>query len=332
MNFYLIGVDYKSAPPKIRQELYLKRRQIESFWSGIASLDTAILVTCNRFEINIAARMDKEIVVSLELFKKEFPEFYAHSYVKESGFEVLRYGLRLACGLESQLKGEFQILEQLGVWLKQDKFSKSLFEFWSRITESASEIRFKSGINSNEINIAKLLFEDLKSLGVNNEELRIAVVGTGKVASLLVEYKPSNVQLSFVAHKNWLKAKALANRVGARVLSFDQLKATIPNVHVLVSAASSPHIILKSEHIPDSVLERDKPLYIYDLGFPMNVAKELGDRKNIILKSLDDLILSAKNTSDYFQGSFNLAEYLIEERVKENEHTKSRLAAQCVSH
>lgn len=331
MNFYLIGVDYKSAPPEIRQELYLKRRQIESFWSGIVTLDTAVLVTCNRFEINIAARTDKEIVLSLELFKKEFPEFYAYSYAKESSFEVLRYGLRLACGLESQLKGEFQILEQLGVWLKQDRFSQSLFEFWNQIIQSAVEIRFKSGLNSDEVNIAKLLFEDLKSLGVNNKELEIAVVGTGKVAGLLAECKPANARLSFVAHKNRFKAEVLANRVGTRVLSFAQLKAAIGNIDVLVSVASTPHIILKSGDIPDSVLERDKPLYIYDLGFPMNVAKELGYRKNIVLKNIDDLVGLKKNIYNYLSENFNLAEYLIEERVKENEYAKSRHAAQCVS-
>ena len=332
MNFYLIGVDYQSAPPEIRQKLHSRRSQIESFWSSIAALDTAILVTCNRFDVSIAARTDKEFAASLERFNKEFPEFYAYSYVKESSLKVLRYGLRLACGLESQLKGEFQIQEQLGVWLKQNKFPKSLFEFWYRIIKSASEIRFNSGLNSDEINIAKILFEDLKNLYVNKEKIEMAVVGTGKLAVLLAECRPNNVQLTFIARKNRLRAEALANRVGGKVLSFNQLKAVISNIDVLVSAAASPHIILKSEDIPDSVLERDEPLYIYDLGFPMNVAKELGNRKNIILKNLDDLVLSAKNTSNYLDGNFNLAEYLIEERVKEIEHAKSRHAAQPVSY
>jgi len=331
MNFYLIGVDYQSAPPEIRQRLYRARRQIESFWSGIAALDTAILVTCNRFDISIAARTDKEFAASLEWFNKEFPEFYAYSYVKESSLKVLRYGLRLACGLESQLKGEFQILEQLGVWLKQGRFPQNLFEFWSRIIKAASEIRFESGLSSQEINIAKLLFEDLKNLYVSHGKLEMAIVGTGKLAALLVEYRPENVCLSFVARKNRFKAEVLANRVDGKVLSLNQLKAAVANIDVLVSAAASPHIILKSGDIPDSVSSRDKPLYIYDLGFPMNVAKELGYRKNIILKNLDDLVLSVKNTNNYLQGNFNLAEYLIEERVKQIDYAQSWNTAQSAS-
>ncbi len=196
----------------------------------------------------------------------------------------------------------------------------------------ASEIRVKSGLNSGEINIARLLFEDLKNIETDNGKLKIAVVGTGKVARLLAEYKPDNVQLFFVAHKNRLRAEALANRVGSEVLSFGQFKQAIPSVNVLVSAASSPHIILRSEDVPDSVLQRDIPLYIYDLGFPVNVARELGQRKNVILRNLDDLVLSAKNTSNYLQGNLNLAEYLIEETVEENEYVKSRNAAQPVSY
>ena len=332
MNFYLIGVDYRSAPPEIRQRLHLRRKEIESFWSSVVGLDVAILVTCNRFDISIAARMEREVTENLELFKKEFPEFYAHSYSKKNRVEILGYGLRLACGLESQLKGEFQILEQLQLWLEKDKFPESLFLFWSRLTKLASEIRVKSGLNSGEINIARLLFEDLKNIETDNGKLKIAVVGTGKVARLLAEYKPDNVQLFFVAHKNRLRAEALANRVGSEVLSFGQFKQAIPSVNVLVSAASSPHIILRSEDVPDSVLQRDIPLYIYDLGFPVNVARELGQRKNVILRNLDDLVLSAKNTSNYLQGNLNLAEYLIEETVEENEYVKSRNAAQPVSY
>ncbi|MBU0547269.1 MAG: hypothetical protein KJ710_02070 [Candidatus Omnitrophica bacterium] len=328
MNFYLIGVDYKSAPPEIRQKLYLKRSQIENFWSRITVLDTAILVTCNRFDISITAYSQEEIFAYLELFKREFPLFYAHCYVKKNAFELLHYGLRLGCGLESQLSGEFQILEQLQVWLKQGRFPKSLFEFWSGIVKSVFLIRFKAGLDANENNIAKLLFADLNHLIKSSERLDIVVVGTGKVAALITEYKPDNVHLSFVTHKNRLKAEALAMRVGARVLSFEQLKTVIPNLRVLVSAASSPHIILKPGDIPDSVSQRNKPLYIYDLGFPMNIAKELGHRKNILLKNIDDLALSAKSAN----GNFSLAEYLIEETVKENECIKSWYTAQPLSY
>lgn len=332
MNFYLIGVDYKSAPPEIRQKLYLSRRQIENFWGGITTLDTAILVTCNRFDISIASPSKKEIIANLELFKKEFPEFYAHSYAKQEAFKVLRYGLRLACGLESQLKGEYQILEQLQAWLNQDKFSETLFQFWNQIIRLAREIRFQSGLYSQDLNIAKLLFEDLNNLYVANGKLEIMVLGTGKVAGLLAERKPKNVRLSFVAHKNRVKAEALARQVSTEVLSFGQFKQAIPSVDVLVSAAFSPHIILKSEDFPDLAIKRDKPLYIYDLGFPMNVAKELGYRNNIILKNLDDLLSPARIIDSYLYDNFNLAEYLIAERINEIKYVESGYASQPVSY
>ena len=331
MNFYLIGVDYKSAPSEIRQKICRRRSQIENFWRNMAALDSALLVTCNRFDISIAGRYEKEIVAGLELFKKEFPEFYAYSYAKEGALKVLRYGLRLACGLESQLKGEIQILEQLKVWLKQDNFPESLLEFWSRIIREASSIRIKSGVNSDEINIARFLFADIGNLGLAKDRLELAVVGTGKVAGLIAEYRPDNVCFSFVAHKNRIKAEALASRVNAKVLTLSQLKAIIPDIHVLVSAALSPHIILRSEDIPDSALNRDKPLYIYDLGFPMNVAKEFKYRNNIVLKNLDDLLFSQRDIKNKVYGNFNLAEYLIDEAVKEIADVKSRHAAQCVS-
>jgi glutamyl-tRNA reductase len=326
MNFCLIGLDYKSAPAQVRQKMYLGRRQVDSFWKGIAELDTAILVTCNRFDISLAGRTKKEIIFNLVRFREKFPEFFEYGYIRDTELKFLRYGLRLACGIESQLKGEYQILEQLRAWLSQDRLPRDLFEFWSWIIDLAAEIRLKSGLNSNESNIAALLFQDLKDLGAGGEKLELAVVGTGKLAELLAEFKPDNMQLSFVAHKNRLKAQTLASRVSGQVLSFNQFRQVIFRLDAIVSAARSPHIILKPADIPDAVLQRDKPLYVYDLGFPMNVAGELSKIKNIVLKNLDDLAQAAKNINRYFQGNLNLAEYLIEEAIISRSYSSGRCA------
>ncbi len=237
MNFYLIGVSYRSATPEIRQAIYLQRKAIKDFWARAVKVNTAVLITCNRFDISIASERKEDILERLGLFKAEFPEFYVHSYQKKGEEEFLRYALRLSCGLESQVKGEIQILEQLTSWLEQSNFPLVLYEFWSRIVNEALFIRAACELNFNEVNIARLLFKNLMDSGMTTDNLRVCVLGTGKVARLLAENKPKNVQFYFVAHKNRLRAQALANQTGGKFFYFRELKDAVREADVLIGAA-----------------------------------------------------------------------------------------------
>jgi len=328
MIFYLIGVSYKSATFEIRQAIYLKRQAIKDFWGRAVKVDAAILITCNRFDISIASECKEDILEYLGFFKAEFPEFYAYSYQKKGEEEILRYGLRLSCGLESQIRGESQILGQLAYWIKQNNFPVSLRIFWSRIVNEAFSIRAACGLNSIEVNVAKLLFKDLIDSGIPTDNLKICVLGTGKVARLIAEYGPGNAHFYFAAHKNRLKAQALADERNAVVISFKELRFVISQMDVLIGAASSPHIILSAKDIPDRLLANRKPLYIYDLGFPYNIGRELSNEKNIVFRTTENLLQRHKDGSGNLQRALEFSGYLIEERLVNNARVKSWNAAQ----
>ncbi len=65
---------------------------------------------------------------------------------------------------------------------------------------------------------------------------------------------------------------------------------------------------------------------------PLNLEMKPAGSQNIVLKNLDDLVLSAANSKHYPQGNFSLAEYLIEEAVKENAYVNGWYTAKPVSY
>jgi len=329
MNFYLIGIDYKSAPVEIREAIFKERKDISAYWANFSS-QTVILSTCNRFEIYLVSANQADILKRINLFKSRFPQFSKYSYIKISRKEIFLHALRLATGLESQLKGELQILGQLERWIAQDQFPTNLKALWQEAIALARDIRFESGFNNSENNLAGLILEDLAKSSRIQGKIDIIVIGTGKISQLFASTQHSRFNFSFVAHKNQIRARQLAKQAGGKYISFQELPQALENAQVLISATTSPHFILRKEDIPSQIFKGDKSFLIYDLALPRDIDPEIGKIRNIVLYNLDDLSSIFQKHSNRIQEQINRAEFLTLEaknRFQEiaNEHDlKSR--------
>jgi glutamyl-tRNA reductase len=304
VGFYLIGIDYQSANLIKREEANARRRQISACW-GEASTETAGLSTCNRFEL---------YGITNALVK--LPPIEAGWYLIEGKAAVFAHALRVAVGLESQLKGELQILEQVNSWY--NKIPAGLAGIWHRAYSDAILIRRESGLNGQD-NIATLILEDMKKNLAGGNELKIAVAGTGKIAGLLAKHRPLNARLIFAAHKNKLSADNLAQSANGKSVFLNELTGVLAEADFLVSATASPHFILKAEGLKAIAALRKQPLYIYDLAIPRDIEPAASGIKGIILKNLDDLSFVFKEHNDRIKNKLSLAEYLVVEKVKEYE-------------
>lgn len=304
MDFYLIGTDYQSADLIKREEINARRRQIVACWAEFFS-ETAALSTCNRFELyGIGDGLVK------------FPGIEAGWYFIEGRVNVFAHALRVAVGLKSQLKGELQILEQINFW--SNKIPAGIAGLWNKAYSDALLIRRESGLNGRD-NIATLIFDDMKKKSLWPDRLKIAAIGTGKIAGLLAKHRPLNAYLIFAAHKNKLAAEKLAESARGETISLSDLPGVLAEVDFLVSATASPHFILKAEELERIVSRRKKPLYIYDLAIPRDIEPAAGRIKGVILKNLDDFSLVFKEHNDRIKNDLSLAEYFVEEKVKEYE-------------
>ncbi len=316
MDFYLIGIDYQSANLIKREEANVRRRQISACWAEF-STEAALLATCNRFEL---------YGITTKLVK--LPPIETGWYFIEGKVSVFAHALRVAVGLESQLKGELQILEQINSW--SNKIPAVLAGLWNRAHSDAVFIRRESELNGQD-NIATLILDDMKRNLVWGNELKIAVIGTGKIAGLLAKHRPLNAHLIFAAHKNKLAADNLAESANGKTVSLKDLPEVLAEADFLVSATASPHFILRKEELEKIASRRKKPLYIYDLAIPRDIEPAVGEIGGIILKNLDDLSFVFEEHNDRIKNRLSLAEYLVEEKVKEYERNpKDRCPAKPV--
>jgi len=331
MISYLIGIDYKRTPLDIREKAYRGREDITGYWKLVNPGRTAILVTCNRIEIyGVADSLDEA-----EYFHKRFVGFFSdnfiNAYVLYGDEDIFIHGVRLASGLESQLKGEFQIMRQLEAWLNKESFPKALTWIWKDIVDEARKIRQKAGLGQNAINIADLLFQDLIVRLKNRDKPRIMVIGTGKIAELIAERKPPSAYLAFVARKNHFKAEQLSRSVNGEVLPPEDISERLIDVDAVICATSSPHYVLTASHFNKARSIRRKAVYIYDLAVPQDVDPDVSKINfNVILDS-SAIIDNTFGRDIHLKEKIRLAEQLVEETIdryrRKNEY-KTRCASQ----
>lgn len=303
MNFYLIGIDYKRADIVLREMIYARRNEIFSVYKN-SFAEGALFSTCNRIEIYIA---DSDIGANF----LAAPEGW---YIFSDKARALRHALRLAVGLESQLKGETQILGQIDSW--RSGLSVNLFDFWKRVYSQAVEIRGICGLDRQVYDIGDIVFADIRKNFVPGRQLKIIVAGTGRIAEALARQRRDFTSLGFAAHKNISRAKELAGYAQGQALSLRDLMRGPLEADVLISATSSPHHIFKKEDIARISLGRKRHLYIYDLAVPRDVEPETGAIEGVTLKNLDDLSAIFAQYNKGREQQFDLAEKLIEEKVK----------------
>jgi len=313
MNLYLIGIDYSETQLQTREAVYRERKNISELFERICGQKTVIFSTCNRFEIYLTIPDNTKIYEVVNLLQKEFPQFFNNSYIKFGEKEVFFHILRLACGLESQLKGETQIKEQLKHRVFQENFPEVFRSLWLKALIFAEDIRKRSGLNNARDNIAVLIAEDLLRLHLDLPKIEVIIVGAGKIAELFTSVNDSRFSFTFVAHKNRQKAEILAKNTSGRCISFEELPEALIGVQALVSATSSPHFVVKKDDFFRGVSDWSKPFYIYDLALPPDIDPAIGGIKNIFLKNFENLELVFDEHNQKLKTKLNLAEYLIQE-------------------
>jgi len=286
---YLTGVDYRSAPIEVREEILRQRREIEDFWQRENPRNSAILVTCNRLEIYEAAESADQGLSHLRAFATSFPLVSRYAYTIYSKREIFRHALRLACGLQSQIKGEEQINIQLSNWIGANSFPESLKQLWERALLASGQIRKDSGLDSTKTDIANLILDDIDRRIKFGGRLKIVVIGTGKIAELFARRTRVEREMYFVANKNFLKASMLAQKSDGLAAQFKDLSALIPGADAIISATSSPHQVINRSDFEGGLGRPIDPLLIYDLAIPRDVDPDLCNVDGISLWNLDDL-------------------------------------------
>ncbi len=299
MELLLLGISHKTAPVEIREKYSFSKKQLVNTLNEFSMIDIiaeiVILSTCNRSEVYVVSEYVYETKNLLEyklgILQDDLQYFY---FLKN--IDVVKHLFCVSSGIDSQVIGENQILCQLkDAYFKAKELNttgKCLNILFNKAFRVGKLVRQKTEISKGNISVATVALKLLEKQYTSLKDKKILIIGTGKISQLVLNYMlDKKINGVFVANRTYQKAVELANMISGKAVMFDKLKDELKNTDIVISATSSPHLILKKDLITEVMDTRDKPLCMVDLALPRDVDPEVKNIKNVILYNLDDLNL-----------------------------------------
>ncbi|CAB3287332.1 Glutamyl-tRNA reductase [Methanocaldococcus lauensis] len=298
----ILKADYKKYNVS---ELEKLRFDEEEFYK---MFDNAILLqTCNRVELIFDADSLDEIKGIENIDLKKFDILY--------GDEAIEHIFRVACGLESMIVGEDQILGQLkNAYLKakeKGKISKKLEKIILKAIHTGQRARVETNINKGGVSIGSAAVELAEKI-FGLEGKNVLLIGAGEMATLVIKaLKEKNIKAIIVANRTYEKAEKLAKELGGIAINFDKLEEALRYADIVISATGAPHPILNKERLKNA-----GKTVIIDIANPRDTTDDIRELPDIFLFTIDDLRLVAEENLKKRKDEIPKVELIIEEELR----------------
>ncbi|MFT3812340.1 MAG: glutamyl-tRNA reductase [Acidovorax sp.] len=335
MAVWALGINHTTAPLDLRGRFAFALDQIAPTLQGLrqslsshATVETAILSTCNRTEIYCAADapalphtldwLARKGGVSPALLQ-------SHSYTLEES-HVARHAFRVASGLDSMVLGEAQILGQLKDAVRAAEgagaLGATLNQLFQRSFAVAKEVRTSTDIGAHSISMAAAavrlagqLFEDLA-------KIRVLFVGAGEMIELCAtHFAAKNPKHISIANRTLERGEKLATRFGGEVMRLADLPERLHEFDAVVSCTASSLPIIGLGAVERALKKRrHRPMFMIDLAVPRDIEPEVKALEDIYLYTVDDLASVVQTAQANRQAAVAQAEAIIDAGVQSFMH------------
>ncbi len=252
--------------------------------------ECVVLMTCNRVEVYVVSPKGSKVL--FEYAKKmgvpeRILEFNDHE-------ESLVHLMRVACGLESMIVGEDQILGQVKdlyhVARDTGVTGKVLDTAFDKVTHVGKRVRSETRINKGSVSIGSAAIDLAEDVLETLSGKTVVVIGAGTMGSLVAHaLAHKDVSAIYVANRTIERAEELAEELNGIAVQYDDRDQYIARSDVVISATSAPHAVLTAEMLQQITEGRDKNLLLIDIATPRDIEEGVSDLPNVLLYNIDGL-------------------------------------------
>jgi glutamyl-tRNA reductase len=327
VHIAVVGLSHHTAPIDIRERLSFSPAAIPDALKELRSLgvpEVAILSTCNRTEV-YAALEQREHADRLSAFlvrcqRPHQTDISSHLYTLHDQ-QAARHLMRVACGLDSQVLGESQILHQVRTALQIAKENATALHLLSSLFRAAivagRRARAETRIGLGSLSIGHAAVELARSIFGHLDGVSLLLLGAGEMSELTAKHLVANgAQFVMVANRTYQKAVCLAQKLSGQAIRYESLPEAMLQSDVIISSTSSPHLILRRETLCPIVEKRNgRPLFMIDIAVPRDIEPSAGALPGVFLYDIDDLQGITLTTARERAEEVPRVEALIEEEL-----------------
>src|SRR5690348_7091244 len=325
----VIGLSHHSSPVALRERFAFAEARVPAVLQlmrdeGIVD-EAVILSTCNRVEIYASTALDsvkafaelKEFLVTCHDYRDPLTdELYTMSEPQS-----VHHLFKVACGLDSMVLGETEILGQLkkayDLALQHGHTGPRLNKAFQRAFNVAKQIRTETNIQRGSISVGSVAVELAEKIFTRLSDRDVMVIGAGdtseKTARALLSRGARRILVTNRSHD---KAVLLALELGGRAIPFDDWAKEFQAIDIAISSTAAPHYILDRAKLePLMKLRRNRPLLLIDIAVPRDIEPEVNFMENVFLYNIDDLQSIAQDYLKQRQLEVARCEQIIREKA-----------------
>ena len=330
MPIVVIGLSHHTSPVELRERFAFAEAKIPEALQNLRSNGVAdeavILSTCNRVEIYAATtNADRSAFQALRQFLVAWGDYRGplnEEIYNLSEPQSVEHLFKVACGIDSMVLGETEILGQLkrayDLALQHKQTGGRLNKAFQRAFNVAKQIRTGTNIQRGSVSVGSVAVELAEKIFSALHGRHVMVIGAGdtseKTARALLA---RGAQSIIVSNRSYDRAEALAVDLGGRAIHFEGWAGEFQKIDIVISSTAAPHYVLDRAKLePLMKLRKNRPLLLIDIAVPRDIEPEVNFLENVYLYNIDDLQAIADDYLKQRREEVARCEAMIREKVK----------------
>lgn len=308
MQIINVGLNHKTAPVEVREKLAFTSSDLPHALAHLPVdnghgpgyvLEGVILSTCNRLEVYALVedpdRGQEDVARFLSDIRSLPRQTFSDSLTAHSEEKAVFHLCAVACGLDSMILGEPQILGQVveahQLALQHGAAGAVMAALFRQALRAGKRARTETAISQHAVSVSHAAVELAKRIFGDLSCCQVLLIGAGEMAELAAKNLAANGTKGLsVINRSRGRAQRLADQVGARALGWERITQALWNVDIVISSTSAPQAIIHPDTVREAMLMRhNRPLFFIDIAVPRDVDPAVGDLPDVFLYNIDDL-------------------------------------------
>ncbi len=329
MKLTVIGLNHHTAPLAIREQLAFAAAALPEAVRDLsvnAAAEAVILSTCNRTELYCVGEADMIINWLADYQGVNAADIRPYLYTLGCS-ETIRHAFRVACGLDSMVLGEAQILGQMKeavrIAREQGSISTWLNALFQRTFQAAKEVRSLSGVGDNVVSMASAAVRMAEQSVGDISSLNVLFVGAGEMNENVATYFAAKQPRSLmIANRTLTRAVNLCSKLGngAQACKLEALPEILHRYDIIISCTGSELPVITREMVAQAAAQRfdnQKTQFMLDLAVPRDIEAEVAQLPHIALFTVDDMAERVAHGKEARAAAAAQAEAMVQAKVNE---------------
>ena len=300
MPLQILGLNHNTAPVEVREQVVFTGDAVPRALHSLMELDgveeAVLLSTCNRTEFYVMTNDGgRERLQSWLQRDRSLDASFNDSLFTLQDDDAIRHIFRVACGLDSMVLGEPQILGQLKDAFRQAQKSNSLGRkldlLFQHTFAVAKKIRTDTEIGASPVSVASAAVNLANQFFAGFKRHTALLVGAGVTIELVAKHlHKRQIGRMFVANRNVERARDLAGQFGGFAVPLSEIAGTLPEADILITSTAATEPVITQEQMAAATKARKrKPIFAVDIAVPRDIEASVADLDDVYLYTIDDL-------------------------------------------